>query len=33
MRVEGGETALILMGVNAIMWGVNVGLMSLWFIK
>lgn len=27
------EVALTLLGVNAIMWGVNIGLMSLWFIK
>ncbi|GKV79226.1 hypothetical protein PEC106568_43990 [Pectobacterium carotovorum subsp. carotovorum] len=27
------ETILILMGINAVMWGVNIGLMSLFFIK
>lgn len=27
------EVALTLMGINAIMWGINIGLMSLWFVK
>ncbi len=27
------ETALILMTINAVMWGVNIGLFSLWIIR
>ncbi len=27
------DVALILLGVNAIMWGVNIGLLSLWVVK
>lgn len=27
------DVALILLGVNAIMWGVNIGLLSLWIVK
>ncbi len=27
------DVALILLGVNAIMWGINIGLLSLWIVK
>lgn len=27
------ETALVLMGINAVAWALNIGLMSLYFIK
>lgn len=27
------DVALILLGVNAIMWGINIGLLSLWVVK
>lgn len=27
------DVALILLGINAIMWGVNIGLLSLWIVK
>ncbi|CNE74633.1 Uncharacterised protein [Yersinia kristensenii] len=26
------DVALILLGVNAIMWGINIGLLSLWIV-
>lgn len=27
------DVVLILLGVNAIMWGINIGLLSLWIVK
>lgn len=27
------DVALILLGVNAIMWRINIGLLSLWIVK
>lgn len=27
------DVALILLGVNAIMWGINIVLLSLWIVK
>ncbi|AJI85022.1 Uncharacterised protein [Yersinia enterocolitica] len=27
------DVALILLGVNAIMWGINIGVLSLWIVK
>lgn len=27
------DVALILLGVNAIIWGINIGLLSLWIVK
>lgn len=27
------ETALILMTINAVAWGINIGLLSLWIIR
>lgn len=27
------DVALILLGVNATMWGINIGLLSLWIVK
>lgn len=27
------ETALILLTINSVMWGVNIGLLSLWVIR
>lgn len=34
MRIgELDETILILMGINAILWGINMGLMSLYLLK
>lgn len=27
------ETALILLTVNAVAWGINIGLLSLWVIR
>lgn len=27
------DVALVLMGINAVMWGINVGLTSLWIIR
>lgn len=27
------DVALILLGINAIIWGVNIGLLSLWIVK
>ncbi|CQJ53267.1 Uncharacterised protein [Yersinia enterocolitica] len=27
------DVALILLGINAIMWGINIGLLSLWIVK
>lgn len=30
---EPDDVALILLGVNAIMWGINIVLLSLWIVK
>ncbi len=30
---ELNETALFLMGINAVIWAINISLMSLYFIK
>ncbi|CRY75399.1 Uncharacterised protein [Yersinia intermedia] len=30
---ELNDVALVLLGVNAIMWGINIGLLSLWIVK
>lgn len=27
------DVALILLGANAIMWGINIGLLSIWIVK